>query len=341
MDESANAYQAHNDPVDPGSDDGEVLDYDDDEENDTFSSYVALDDVTVFEAAELDAIDLLADTWDNDLDPEVSAQLIQANVQAYLSFGKEKGKGKGKGKSKGRHPVRPSHLSLEDCRRRLRELKAKTECRACGRKGHLAHDRESAMTPSSSSSQNQARAAYMVGQKNVPLPTESARQTPLKPIASAACAAVDTKKGGIFDGHTMDDNDGPWSSETDHRTSWNKVFKSGTYRGMLHGSALRDYQKQVVSLAKAKSVPANMREFLSGAQRHCRIDVTASTLQRKTGESTSVGPCPGSCNDFTHKGSNTRFIRVTCKVFGTVLSAERHPPWQDPASCSHRHTDHK
>ena len=63
MDESANACQAHNDPVDPGSDDGEeALDYDDDEENETFSSYVALDDVTVFEAAESDAIALLADT---------------------------------------------------------------------------------------------------------------------------------------------------------------------------------------------------------------------------------------------------------------------------------------
>ena len=77
MDESANAYQAHNDPVDPGSDDEEESpDYDDDEENDTFSPYVeaalddddedyvddALDDVTVFEAAELVAIALLADT---------------------------------------------------------------------------------------------------------------------------------------------------------------------------------------------------------------------------------------------------------------------------------------
>ena len=68
----------------------EALD-DDDEENDTFSSCVALDDVTVFEAAELDAIALLADTWDNDLDPDVSAQLVQASAQAYLSFGKEKG----------------------------------------------------------------------------------------------------------------------------------------------------------------------------------------------------------------------------------------------------------
>ena len=136
--EPEDAYQAHNDPVDPGSDDGEeALDDDDDEENDTFSSYVALDDVTVLEADELDAIALLADTWDNDLDPEVSAQLgNKANVQAYLSFGKETGKSECKGKSKGRYPVRPSQLSLEDRRRRSRELKAKTECRACGRMGH-------------------------------------------------------------------------------------------------------------------------------------------------------------------------------------------------------------
>ena len=72
MDESANACQAHNDPVDPGSDDEEEApDYEDDEENDTLSSYVALGDVTVFEAAELDAIAFLADTWIDDLDPEV------------------------------------------------------------------------------------------------------------------------------------------------------------------------------------------------------------------------------------------------------------------------------
>ena len=143
-------------------DDGEEsLDNDHNEENDTFLWYVALDDVTVYEAAGLDAIALLADTWDVDLDPEVSAQLVQDNVQAFLSLGKEKGKGKGKGKSKGRYPVRPSHLSLEGRRRRLRELKARIECRACGRKGHWAHVRECAMSPSSLSSQNESRTARM------------------------------------------------------------------------------------------------------------------------------------------------------------------------------------
>ena len=40
----------------------------------------------------MDAIALLADTWDNDVDPEVSAQLVQTNVQAYLSFGNGIGK---------------------------------------------------------------------------------------------------------------------------------------------------------------------------------------------------------------------------------------------------------
>ena len=104
----ADAYHAYNDPVDPGSDDEErTLDDNDDEEHDTFSSYVALDDVIVFEAADLDAIALLAGTWDNELDPEVGAPLVQASAQAYLSFGKEKRKGKGKGKSKGIYPCSP------------------------------------------------------------------------------------------------------------------------------------------------------------------------------------------------------------------------------------------
>ena len=69
------------------------------EENDTFSSNVALDDVTFFEAAELDAIALLADTWDNDLEPEASAQLVEASAQADLSFGKEKEKAKARART--------------------------------------------------------------------------------------------------------------------------------------------------------------------------------------------------------------------------------------------------
>ena len=101
-----------------------------------------------------------------------------------------------------------------------------------------------------------------IGQ-NVPLPTESAGQALLTPITPAVSTAVDTRTGGIFDVHAMDDNDEPWLSETDHKSDWNTQFESGTYRGMLYGVVLRAYPKQVVSLIKAKSVPANMRECLS------------------------------------------------------------------------------
>ena len=88
------------------------------------------------------------------------------------------------------------------------------------------------------------------------------------------------------------------------------------------------YPKQVVSLTKAKSVPTNMREFLSWAQRHYRIDVTASTVERKTGGLASAGICWRVLRWMqgdSHNGSNAHSIRLTCKVCGTVRREERHP----------------
>ena len=38
----------------------------------------------------------------------------------------------------------------------------------------------------------------------------------------------------------------------------------------------------------------------------------------------------------SHKGSNAHFIRLTCKICGTVRREERRAPRQDPASSSHR-----
>ena len=40
----------------------------------------------------------------------------------------------------------------------------------------------------------------------------------------------------------------------------------------------------------------NMREFLSWAQRHYRIDVTISTVERKSGGMASTGTVPGRCD---------------------------------------------
>ena len=326
MSESANAYQAHNDPVDPVSDDGEeALDFDDDEEHDVFSSCVALNDVTVFEAAELDAIALLADTWNDDLDSEVSAQLVQASAQASLSFGKEKGKGKDKanGKGKGRYPVRPSHVSLEDSRRRLKGLKAKTESRACGRKGHWANDRECAM--SSYSSYGDTTRSFQPsepGRRVFRSQRIQWRSRYVRMYAWSKRTFTDrTNRTDTFDsdsfcrcrheGHSYfrrSCHGWQWRSTGDRgrpQDRLGKTFQSGTYRGMLYGIVLRDYPKQVVSLAKAASVPTNMREFLSWAQRHYRIDVTASTVERKTGGLASAGACPRGCKEFSLTNART------------------------------------
>ena len=81
--------------------------------------------------------------------------------------------------------------------------------------------------------------------------------------------------------------------------------------------------------------------FHLGHKRHYRIDVTASTVERKTVEPTPASMCPGGCKDFSHNGSNARFTRKICKIRRTIRSEERRPPRQDPATCSHRHTDHR
>ena len=76
---------------------------------------------------------------------------------------------------------------------------------------------------------NTDTSARMVGQ-HVPLVGEATEQVPFTPTASAT---VDTKDTATFDARLMDDNDEIWTIEVDHRTGWNKTFKSGTYRGML------------------------------------------------------------------------------------------------------------
>lgn len=60
-----------------------------------------------------------------------------------LAASKEKGKGIPMRKA-GTHGYRPrvSHLSIEDRRRKLQEIKARSACKKCGKKGHWAGDRE-------------------------------------------------------------------------------------------------------------------------------------------------------------------------------------------------------
>ena len=94
------------------------------------------------EACELDTVAYIVQTIGGQCtqDPELCSGIIQDNT-ALMAKG---GKGKAKGKS-GKYPIRPSNLALEDRRKMLADLKAKTPCKDCGRKGHWRGDKECTM----------------------------------------------------------------------------------------------------------------------------------------------------------------------------------------------------
>ena len=99
--------------------------------------------------------------------------------------------------------------------------------------------------------------------QNVPLPTKPTALTPLTPTASAAVAI---KKTATFDVRAMDDNR---RAMGDRGRSQDRLEQHVQERNVSRYAVwhfLRDYPKQVASLAKAKSVSTNMHEFLSWAQ---------------------------------------------------------------------------
>ena len=96
------------------------------------------------EHAELECIACLFDVLGPECldDPASCSNFVQNGATAFLANSKSK---KGKGKGKGKYPVRPSNLSIEDRRKKLAELKSKTECKDCGRRGHWKGDKECTM----------------------------------------------------------------------------------------------------------------------------------------------------------------------------------------------------
>ena len=95
------------------------------------------------EACELETVAYIVQTIGEHCtqDPELCSGIIQDHT-ALVANG---GKGKGKGNKSGKYPIRPSNLALEDRRKMLAELKAKTPCKVCGRKGHWRGDKECTM----------------------------------------------------------------------------------------------------------------------------------------------------------------------------------------------------
>jgi hypothetical protein len=117
------------------------------------------------EAAELEAIAFLATGASLDeamSDPDAAAPYIQEASAAFVAFGKGKGKARGKGK----YPVRPSNLTIEDRRAKLQQLKQRTNCKKCGRKGHWQGDKSFPMASSGSPARLKKKVASLAMASN-------------------------------------------------------------------------------------------------------------------------------------------------------------------------------
>ena len=98
---------------------------------------------------EIHETDLAALLGTSGEDPEADDALAEAlqldavAVVAWQQFsgkGKGKSKGKGKVKGKGNGKNKGNNLSLEERKKRLAELKSRTNCQTCGARGHWAGD---------------------------------------------------------------------------------------------------------------------------------------------------------------------------------------------------------
>ena len=94
---------------------------------------------------EIHETDLAALLGNSGEDPEADdalAEALQLDAVAMVAWQRFNGKGKAKGKviGEGKGKYKGNHLSSEERKKRLAELKSRTNCQACGARGHWAGD---------------------------------------------------------------------------------------------------------------------------------------------------------------------------------------------------------
>ena len=96
------------------------------------------------EIHETDLAALLGTSGEHPEADDALAEALQLDAVAMVAWqrfhGKGKVKSKGKGKVKGKGKNKGNNLSLEGRTKRLAELKSRTNCQACGARGHWAGD---------------------------------------------------------------------------------------------------------------------------------------------------------------------------------------------------------
>ena len=96
--------------------------------------------VDLSEYVQLEHYDTMVEWLGPDLEGQ-EEQFADSYHTVYMNINKSLQK-KGKGKGKNRFRPKPSNLSIDERKKKLRELKKRTQCKVCGRSGHWAGDPE-------------------------------------------------------------------------------------------------------------------------------------------------------------------------------------------------------
>ena len=229
--------------------------------------------------------------WDPDNRESVAllTEAVQCETMAYMARSKAKGKGK---PVKGAHSYRPrpSTLSVEDRRRKLQEIKAKSTCKVCGRRGHWAGDKECSGKPSTSGG-GTAYVALGVSTRDCATQTDASLLRRTSSVTSSDDGAADhgyyarltpVAYMGFFDGEDfaasdeelLDESPGgetsqgsPWDV-LDYPEGGDTQFNFGMHRGSTYLEVLRQHPDYYHWGLQEKKPSPQLTAYLTWVYRH-------------------------------------------------------------------------
>eukprot|EP00435_Cladocopium_sp_Y103_P068333 s119_g31.t1 len=299
---------------------------------------------------------------------------IQFQLAAFNSMSKAKGKGKFKGgKGKGKGKLVRSQLSIEQRRKRLAEIKAKSKCLRCGAIGHWAGDpsckfpgprkadgkgsKPTANFADMSDSSSDDGIVLRASASGSPVAHMAVRSSSSKAASKAAPKpkpkAVAKPKARAELVNASDVMLQPRGSDS--------KFPSGQFRGKTFWQVLRNHPDHFHWAVNNRNRSPVLLEYVEWVRRYFEIvgdqiyllhEPSSEPLVPATSASSSASrqppnpplpvKCPGGCEEFSHRGSTAYTIRTTCLKCGYSQTCRREiQPQYDFASCPHLEIDHR
>ena len=284
---------------------------------------IELDTVTAF-WAESDASTSVPSDSDPDLDQQISdaaqTQVVACFAWGRASKGKGKGKGKGQsffrpsqGKGKGRgkgkkgYFVRKNGVSLEERKRALKALKARTNCQACGQKGHWAGDPECRAGKSSVTVANLAVASTSHGCSHCN--DESCIETGFQANSSDSDDVAFMAAREADDWDMLDMNESLLYSDRWHENfhAPDLLTANDPFTFVPTAPTLEQLSSSAASSSAASS---------SGYADRSKSEESSRSSKKKIKEEQPLTPKCETCVEFTSKGSNAYIKKLTCRVCG-------------------------